>query len=54
MLLQLIIVETLIFGIVLYALKRILVKDTDSAVNRLQDSYEEVKKKKEELAQRDP
>lgn len=51
-LIKLIVVITLAFGGVIFFLKRWVVKDTDSAVNRLQDSYEEVKKKKEELTQR--
>jgi len=35
--------------LVLFFLKKILTGDTESAVNRLNESYEEVKKKKEEL-----
>ena len=52
MLIQFIILQTIVFAIVLFFLKRILVKDTDSAVYRLQASYEEIKQKKEELTQR--
>lgn len=45
-----IIFQTIVFGIVIYALRRIVFKDTESSVNRLQNSYEEINKKKEELA----
>lgn len=51
-LIKLIVVQTVIFGLVIFFLKRVLTKDTESSVNRLETSYEEVKKKKEELAQK--
>ena len=45
----LIVMQILAFGIVIYILKKIMVGDTESAVNRLDQSYAEVNKKKEEL-----
>lgn len=47
-----IVMMTIIFGIVLFFLKKIVWGDTQSAVHRLEESYEEIKKKKEEVAQR--
>ncbi len=49
---QLIIIQTIVFGIVIYILKKLLYGDTQSAVNRLNDSYKEIQKKKEELTQK--
>jgi F0F1-type ATP synthase delta subunit len=49
LLLKIVILQTIVFGLVLFFLRKILTGDTDSAVNRLNESYEEVKKKKEEL-----
>ncbi len=49
---KLAIVQTVIFGLVLFFLKKILHKDTESSVSRLENSYEEVKKRKEELAKK--
>ncbi len=50
LLLQFVILQSIVFGIVIYILKRQMVGDTDSAVNRLNQSYLEVNKKKEELS----
>lgn len=47
-----IVMMTIVFGIVLFFLKRIVWGDTQSAVHRLEESYEEIKKKKDEVAQR--
>ncbi|MCU0666239.1 MAG: F0F1 ATP synthase subunit delta [Candidatus Omnitrophica bacterium] len=51
-LIKLIVVQTIIFGVVIFFLKLVLTKDTESSVNRLETSYEDVKKKKDEIAQR--
>ncbi len=48
----LIIVQIIMFGAVIYILKRFMQGDTESAVNRLNDSYQEINKKKEELSQK--
>lgn len=45
-----ILIQVLVFGIVIYALKRIMVGNTESAVNRLNQSYADISKKKEEMA----
>jgi len=47
---QFIIIQTIVFGIVIFILKKMMVGDTESAVNRLNESYAEINKKKEELA----
>ncbi|HTY44737.1 MAG TPA: F0F1 ATP synthase subunit delta [Patescibacteria group bacterium] len=51
-LLPFIIVITIAFAVVLFVLKKMLWSDTESAVNRLQTSYEEIKKQKIELDQK--
>lgn len=48
-LLQLVILQIIIFGAVIFFLKKIMYGDTESAVNRLNAGYEEMNKKKEEL-----
>jgi len=52
LLFQLIVIQVVIFGVVIYFLKRIMLGDTESAVNRLNQSYSEMGKKKEELARK--
>jgi F0F1-type ATP synthase membrane subunit b/b' len=52
MLFPFIIAITVAFGIVLFFLKKMLWSDTESAVNRLQTSYEEIKKQKSDLDQK--
>ena len=52
MLLTFIVVLTIAFTIIIIVLKNVLMKDTDSAVNRLQSSYTEAEKKKAELTKR--
>ncbi|MEI8175914.1 MAG: F0F1 ATP synthase subunit delta [Candidatus Omnitrophota bacterium] len=52
LLIKVVILQTVVFGLVLFFMKKILTGDTESAVNRLNESYEEVRKKKEELTQR--
>lgn len=52
MLLPFVIVITIAFGIVLFFLKKMLWSDTESAVNRLQASYEDIKKQKSDLDQK--
>ncbi len=49
-LLQLIIVMTIMFGVVIFILKKMMYGDTQSAVNRLNESYQEIEKKKQEMA----
>ena len=49
LLFKIVVLQTIVFGLVLFFLKKILTGDTESAVNRLNNSYEDVKKKKEEL-----
>jgi F0F1-type ATP synthase membrane subunit b/b' len=51
-LLPFIIAITIAFGVVLFVLKKMLWSDTESAVNRLQTSYEEIKKQKIDLDQK--
>ncbi len=51
-LLRLIVVQAIMVGLIIFFLKKVLTKDTESSVNRLETSYEEVKKKKDELAKR--
>jgi F0F1-type ATP synthase membrane subunit b/b' len=48
-LLQLIIVQAIIFGMVFFWLKKLLSGDTETAVNRLDNSYKEQLNKKQEL-----
>jgi len=48
----LIVVQIIMFGIVIYILKRFMQGDTESAVNRLNESYQDINKKKEELTQK--
>ncbi len=50
LLIKIVILQTIVFGLVLFFLKKILTGDTESVVNRLNESYEEMKKKKEELS----
>lgn len=47
-----IILQIVIFGVLIYALKKIMVGNTESAVNRLNESYQEVNRKKEELTKK--
>ncbi len=47
-----IIIITIAFAAVLFFLKRLLWTDTESAVNQLQRSYEEIKKQKSDLDQK--
>lgn len=49
LILQLILIQTIIFGAVIFILKKLMWGDTESAVNRLQESYSDINKKKEEL-----
>jgi len=49
-LLGIIFIQAVVFGVVLYVLRRLMVGNTESAVTRLNDSYAEINKKKEELA----
>ncbi|MBF0216767.1 MAG: hypothetical protein HQL30_07230, partial [Candidatus Omnitrophica bacterium] len=48
-LLQLIIVQVVIFGMVFYWLKKLLSGDTETAVNRLDNTYKDQLNKKQEL-----
>ncbi len=49
LLLQIILVQTVIFGAVIYILKKLMWGSTESAVNRLNQEYMEISKKREEL-----
>ena len=49
LLFYIIITQVIIFGAVIYTLKRLMQGDTESAVSRLNQSYSEINKKKEEL-----
>ncbi|MDD5421832.1 MAG: F0F1 ATP synthase subunit delta [Candidatus Omnitrophota bacterium] len=49
-LLQLAILQAVMFGAVIYFLKKTMYGDTQSAVKRLNESYQDMTKKKEELA----
>jgi len=51
-LVKLIIVQMIIFGGVIYFLKKLLYGDTESAVNRLDQSYKETTQKKQEMAEK--
>lgn len=48
---QFILIQTIIFGIVIFILRRIMLKSTESSVNRLNKSYEELNERKEKLAE---
>lgn len=52
MILAVILLQIIVFGVVIYALKRIMVGNTESAVNRLNQSYAEITNKKEELTKK--
>lgn len=52
MLIPIIATQVIVFGAVIYALKKIMLGNTESAVNRLQNSYQEVAKKKEEVTKK--
>ncbi|MFH1790836.1 MAG: F0F1 ATP synthase subunit delta [Candidatus Omnitrophota bacterium] len=52
MLIKLIIIQTILFGAVIFFLRKMTVGDTDSAVSRLNESYSDMNKKKEELVAR--
>jgi F0F1-type ATP synthase delta subunit len=45
----LVFIQILAFGIVIFILKKLMLGNTESAVNRLNESYTEINKKKEEL-----
>ena len=47
---NLVVVQVIIFSIVILVLKKILYGDTESAVNRLESSIQDASKKKEEMA----
>lgn len=49
MIFQFIILQIIVFGAVIYALKRILYGDTESAINRLGQVYEDLLKKQKDL-----
>jgi F0F1-type ATP synthase membrane subunit b/b' len=49
---QIVFVQIIIFGAVIFFLRKIMLGSTESAVSRLNESYEEVNKKKEELAEK--
>lgn len=51
-LLQIVIIQTILFGAVIFFLRKIMMGSTESAVNRLNDAYVQMNKKKEELAQK--
>lgn len=46
---QIVIIQAIVFGILIFFLRRIMIGNTESAVNRLDQSYAEVNKKKEEI-----
>jgi len=50
LLLQFIILQVIVFGAVIYFLKKILYSDTQSAVNRLDKTYQELLAKQKDLA----
>jgi F0F1-type ATP synthase membrane subunit b/b' len=52
LLLQLVVMQILIFGVVIYVLKKLLYGDTESAVNRLDKSYKELSVKKHEMGEK--
>ncbi|MFA6636325.1 MAG: F0F1 ATP synthase subunit delta [Candidatus Omnitrophota bacterium] len=52
LLLQIVIIQTIVFGAVIFFLRKIMMGSTESAVNRLNESYTQMEKKKEELAQK--
>ncbi|MDD4957064.1 MAG: F0F1 ATP synthase subunit delta [Candidatus Omnitrophica bacterium] len=49
---QLVLIQVIIFGVVIFLLKKIMLGSTESAVNRLNESYEEMEKRKTELAEK--
>jgi F0F1-type ATP synthase membrane subunit b/b' len=49
---QIVFVQIVIFSMVLFFLRKIMLGSTESAVNRLNESYSEVNKKKEQLAEK--
>jgi F0F1-type ATP synthase membrane subunit b/b' len=51
-LVQLVFVQVVIFGVVIFFLRKIMLGSTDSAVSRLNESYADINKKKEELAEK--
>jgi F0F1-type ATP synthase delta subunit len=52
MILAVIFLQIVVFGIVIYVLRKIMVGNTESAVNRLNQSYAEITKKKEDLTKK--
>jgi F0F1-type ATP synthase delta subunit/outer membrane murein-binding lipoprotein Lpp len=52
LLLQIVIIQTILFGAVIFFLRKIMMGSTESAVNRLNEAYVQMNKKKEELAQK--
>lgn len=51
-LLQIIVIQTILFGTVIFFLRKIMLGSTESAVSRLNESYVQMNKKKEELSQK--
>jgi F0F1-type ATP synthase delta subunit len=51
-LVNLVIIQTIIFAIVIFVLKKILYGDTRVVVDRLEDSFKETAKKKQEIAEK--
>ena len=49
-LIKLIIIQVIMFGAVIYMLKKMMYGDTESAVSRLDKSYKETAQKKQEVA----
>jgi F0F1-type ATP synthase delta subunit len=52
MILGVILLQIIVFGVVIYALKKIMLGNTESAVGRLNRSYVEISKKKEKLTKK--
>jgi F0F1-type ATP synthase delta subunit len=52
LLLQFILIQTILFGAVIFFLRKIMMGSTESAVSRLNESYVQMNQKKEELAQK--
>jgi F-type H+-transporting ATPase subunit b len=52
LLLQIVIIQTIVFGAVIFFLRKIMMGSTESAVNRLNESYTQMEKKKDELSQK--
>lgn len=52
LLIQIIILQVVVFGAVIYVLKRILYQDTESSINRLDRVYQDLLKKQKDLTQK--